>query len=49
MTKVYLTGLAVLVSGSAAFATAPDTVTKVASSCCAAIAACCGISLPCCP
>jgi hypothetical protein len=47
MKKIILTAT-LLMSASAAYAAAPGQVAKAAMSCCAALAACCGIDLPCC-
>ena len=48
MKRILMTAtLSVLGSATAAYAAAPETGTKTVASCCAAMAACCG--LPCCP
>jgi len=46
--KKFVVGAILLVSASGAYAAAPEQVAKAAMSCCQALAACCGIGLPCC-
>ena len=48
MTKIISFATLMLMSGSAAYAAAPEAVTKAAESCCDLIAACCGLGLGCC-
>lgn len=46
--KKIIVAATLLMSATGAYAAAPDHIAKAAMSCCAALAACCGIDLPCC-
>ncbi len=48
MTKFYATTAVLLLSGTSAYAAAPEVVTNGLSSCCSALAACCEALLACC-
>lgn len=48
MKKVYATAAMVLMSGTTAYAAAPDAATQALAACCSALAACCQAILACC-
>jgi hypothetical protein len=48
MKKLYIAAVALLMTGTGAYAAAPEAVSKAVASCCSALAACCGAVMACC-